>query len=283
VSLDRIAPTYPPSDFRKNHALDPSDHTFICVNYFFGFRPPCLLSGMRFAPFQFLLLPPQHTRVLVDRPPTEQTLLIPHNPHVIARPRSPRFTVVNPRSASRAVESQGPGLASTPDLTGHTIPSRFGLKRAFPSSFVDLRADIYMVPPYVVLFIGHVSLLSLRPSPSLPFPPSPHHLPLGLWTPYHTSVALPFLPPTNPYIRSLFPTPLYHPLPILSSILCVHSIGPCSTLHCPNRGLVCSNPVAPFTMVSDPMDAPYGTDAHCVIQVPLFSFSEAPNTPKREL
>ena len=31
-------------------------------------------------------------------------------------------------------------------------------------------------------------------------------------------------------------------------------------------------------MVSDPMDAPYGTDAHCANQVPLFSFSEAPKS-----
>lgn len=116
----------------------------------------------------------------------------------------------------------------------------------------------------MVLSIGHVSFLSLHPSRLLPI------IPLwGYGLPYHTCVAL--LPlPTEPYIRSFFPTSLSPP--ILSSILCVHSVAPCSIRPFPDRGLVYSNSVAPFIMVSDPMDAPYGTDAGRAIKssCPLF-------------
>ena len=37
---------------------------------------------------------------------------------------------------------------------------------------------------------------------------------------------------------------------------------------------VCSNSVAPFVMVSDPMDALYGTDTDRVIKFRCFSLSE---------
>ena len=122
---------------------------------------------------------------------------------------------------------------------------------------------MYGSPPcgfvyWACLLPSSLSILPLSTLSSL------HHLPLGLWTPYHTSVALLPLP-----IFTLGPS---FPPSILSSIHCVHSVAPCSTRPFSDRGLVCSNPVVSFIMVSDPMDAPYGTDTECVIKsrCPLF-------------
>ena len=67
--------------------------------------------------------------------------------------------------------------------------------------------------------------------------------PSGLWNPYHISVALPL--PDNPY------TPPFSSCPqscvLTQSRLVVPSLV---------SVVVCSNPVAPFVVVSDPMDAP---------------------------
>ena len=113
-----------------------------------------------------------------------------------------------------------------------------------------------MVHPYVILSIGHVSSLLSIPSPSPPRNPPPR-----LWTPYHTSVAVPS--PSDPYILSFLPPSLVaYPAHTRSRLVA----------SCPFPIAVCSNPVAPFIMVSDPMDAPHGTDAYCVIKSPLFLF-----------
>lgn len=87
-----------------------------------------------------------------------------------------------------------------------------------------------------------------------PFSPSTP-LPLGLWTPYHTSVAVP-LPDKQPH-SVLSPQTFLSP---------VHS----STIR--------SNSVPPIVMVSDPMDALYGADASRVITHTspiLFFFADA--------
>ncbi|KAF9647738.1 hypothetical protein BDM02DRAFT_2520924 [Thelephora ganbajun] len=98
--------------------------------------------------------------------------------------------------------------------------------------------------------------------------PDPPCLSLGMLLPCFALFRFLFPPPSSPqasfFLTSLSP-------PILSSILCVHS-----RLVAPRLvpTAVCSNPVAPFIMVSDPMDAPYGTDATCVIKSHCFPFSE---------
>jgi len=86
--------------------------------------------------------------------------------------------------------------------------------------------------------------------PSYPHPLTTSYSPpsaslLGLWTPYHTSVALPLSPFRPP---SFVPYSAYTRSRRVAS--CLFPTG------------VCRNSVAPFIiMVSDLMDAPFGTDS----------------------